>query len=78
MIEGLSPPQVRMKKTSRVRSMSRVRWLTPMVACSAIEKGACGSADAAISPSGCQCVGKCNLRRKLCVFCSPLRLSRWV
>jgi hypothetical protein len=52
-----SPPQVRMKNTSRVRSVSRVRSETPIMLCSAMEKGACGTADAAISAKGAQCCG---------------------
>lgn len=46
-----------MKNTSSVRSTSRVRSDTPIMACSAIENGACGSADAAISANGAQCCG---------------------
>lgn len=57
-----TPPHVRMKNTSIVRSTSRVRSETLMVACSATENGACGIADAAISAKGAQCCGKCTLQ----------------
>lgn len=60
--ELLSPPQVRMKNTSSVRSTSRVRSETPIVACSAMENGACGIAEAAINANGAQCCGKYTLQ----------------
>jgi hypothetical protein len=56
-ISQTSPPQVRMKNTSRVRSVSRVRSDTPIMLCSAMEKGAWGIADAAMSANGAQCRG---------------------
>ena len=59
---SLVPEQVRMKKTSIVRRKSRVRSLTPMVQCRAMDHGACGNADSTIRATGATTSGMCRLR----------------
>ena len=59
-----APEHVRMKKTSMVRRKSRVRSLTPMQQCRAIDQGECGSAEATMSATGAVASGRCRLQRK--------------
>ena len=70
----LVPEQVRMKKTSIVRRKSRVRSLTPMVQCRAMDHGACGNADITIRATGATTSGMWRLRsisKQVSQHCSP-------